>query len=569
MRRVLSEKDKNVQAARKDKYKGVKSRLTEPTLSSRMKSMPTQRVKENATQGRLRRVTGEERGGKIRNEEVERRMRDLETYTTGLKGKVKQGLLREEAFQERLEEGEERIVRLEGEIQAKREELGEFREREMEWKARLVEMEGIVAGREQEVGILEGKVREGEEALRGMVVQLQRMEGDLKERGATMDELLGLVEQLEEKLGEKDTQMAELREEAIEHEQTRKALHNRIQELRGNVRVFCRVRPALRREIEGGLANQAVMQALEKCDGRKLAVDASGKRVEFEYDRVFSGESRQAEVFAEISQLVQSALDGYNTCIFSYGQTNSGKTYTMEGPSVNPADEERGMIARSIEQIFRRSTENAKIGWEYQYMVNYIEIYNEAIRDLLVPKQEKMEIHHTKAGTRITHMEQVRVECPEDVYKLLGRAKQNRSIGETKANVHSSRSHSIFQMTIRGKNAETGEAVRSVLSMIDLAGSERLSVSQAEGERLRETQSINKSLSALGDVIQALGREGGHVPFRNSKLTFLLKQSLGGNCKTLMFVNISPLAKDLKETMSSLRFASKVNQCDIGSARRQ
>ena len=138
-----------------------------------------------------------------------------------------------------------------------------------------------------------------------------------------------------------------------------------------------------------------------------------------------------------------------------------------------------------------------------------------------------------------------------------------------KKNDRSSRSHSVFQIKIKGINKITGQCATGLLNLIDLAGSERLNQSQATGARLTETQHINKSLACLGDVISALGQESAkHVPYRNSKLTFLLQNCLGGNSKTLMFVNCSPMAKDMSETLSSLRFATKVNACDIGTAKK-
>ena len=146
----------------------------------------------------------------------------------------------------------------------------------------------------------------------------------------------------------------------------------------------------------------------------------------------------------------------------------------------------------------------------------------------------------------------------------MNQANKKRSTAATKSNDHSSRSHSIFIIDLQGYNSLTKESSYGTLNLIDLAGSERLNNSRAEGDRLKETQAINKSLSCLGDVIHSLNlKDGSHVPYRNSKLTYLLKHSLGGNSKTLMFVNISPLTKDLNETINSLRFATKVNNTRI------
>ena len=166
---------------------------------------------------------------------------------------------------------------------------------------------------------------------------------------------------------------------------------------------------------------------------------------------------------------------------------------------------------------------------------------------------------------------------PDEVYTILKKASENRAVASTLCNEHSSRSHSVFTIRIAGKNSITQESLDGTLNLIDLAGSERLSSSGSTGDRLKETQAINKSLSALGDVITALANKDSHIPYRNSKLTYLLQNSLGnydnlilgGNSKTLMFVNISPLTQNLSETLCSLRFASKVNSCRIGAAKKR
>ena len=311
----------------------------------------------------------------------------------------------------------------------------------------------------------------------------------------------------------------------------------------------------------------------------RASVDGSKSHVSthaFNFDRVFGGESTQGEVFEEISQLVQSALDGYAVNIFAYGQTGSGKTFTMEGTA-----EQAGMIERAVMQIFETMHGDLRsMGWEFDApKVSFLEIYDEQLRDLLSGEEkekekekEKLEIVHDRlAGrTSVKHLTEVEVACSSAVHALLQTASKNRAVAATKCNDRSSRSHSVFQLRLNGRNSISNESTAGLLNLIDLAGSERLKVSGATGERQKETVAINKSLSALGDVIVALGNKEKHVPFRNSKLTHLLQYALGGaSSKTLMFVNVSPVPSSYGETLCSLRFAAKVNACEIGTARKQ
>jgi kinesin family protein C1 len=203
---------------------------------------------------------------------------------------------------------------------------------------------------------------------------------------------------------------------------------------------------------------------------------------------------------------------------------------------------------------------------------SFVEVYNEELHDLLTPGREtdgrkKLEIRHddSRKQTAVLNCKSVALDSPDKVETMLRQAQSNRSVAATKANERSSRSHSVFILRLVGENSATNERCEGTLNLVDLAGSERLKHSQAEGDRMKETQNINKSLACLGDVIEALGRGSGHVPYRNSKLTHLLQYSLGGNSKTLMFVMVSPLEAHLKETITSLRFATKVSTCTTES----
>ena len=357
----------------------------------------------------------------------------------------------------------------------------------------------------------------------------------------------------------------EAKQKLMKEETERRVLFNKYQELKGNIRVMCRVRPALD-ESEGDEANMSYPD--EKTSAEIVVAGpeeksslgvVSRKNYPFEFDRVFMPGTQNEDIFGEISQLVQSALDGYNVCIFCYGQTGSGKTYTMSS--------EDGMIPRATHMIYDTITKLKEKSWEYTMEGSFVEVYNEDLNDLLTPndrtsdgKAKKLEIRHDEARkqTNIINCKTVPLNSASSVEAMLQEAQKNRSVAATKANERSSRSHSIFILKLVGENSATGERCEGTLNLVDLAGSERLKHSQAEGERMKETQNINKSLSCLGDVIEALGKGSGHIPYRNSKLTHLLQYSLGGNSKTLMFVMVSPLETHLKETLTSLRFATKV-----------
>ncbi|XP_074020898.1 carboxy-terminal kinesin 2-like [Numenius arquata] len=363
-------------------------------------------------------------------------------------------------------------------------------------------------------------------------------------------------------------------------EMERRRLHNLVQELKGNIRVFCRVRPVLPEEQEHqrGLEllqfppEDNTVLVLSRPDESHLGRESRGDvRYNFSFDRVFPPAASQQEIFEEIALLVQSALDGYHVCIFAYGQTGSGKTYTMEGPE--GADEQsRGVIPRAVRQLFQGAQELGEKGWEYGFSASFLEIYNESLWDLLGPRGERgpeLEIRRVSAASEELHVPNLRrvpIACEEEVLGLLQTAATNRSVAQTALNDRSSRSHCIFQLHIQGHHRARGLRCASVLSLVDLAGSERLEKSLSQGERLRETQAINASLSALGHVIMALSNKEPHIPYCNSKLTYLLQNSLGGSAKMLMFVNISPLEENFSETLNSLRFASKVNQCVVGTA---
>nr|KYP74335.1 Kinesin-4 [Cajanus cajan] len=358
-----------------------------------------------------------------------------------------------------------------------------------------------------------------------------------------------------------------LKRKYLEESSERRRLYNEVIELKGNIRVFCRCRPLNESEISNGTAS--VVNFESSLDNELQVICSDSSKKQFKFDHVFGPEANQEAVFQQTKPIVTSVLDGYNVCIFAYGQTGTGKTFTMEG-----TPEHRGVNYRTLEELFR-ITEERHGTMKYELSVSMLEVYNEKIRDLLVENStqptKKLEIKQAAEGTQeIPGLVEARVYGTEDVWGMLKTGNQVRSVGSTCANELSSRSHCLLRVTVMGENLVNGQKTKSHLWLVDLAGSERVGKTEAEGERLKESQFINKSLSALGDVISALASKSAHVPYRqNSKLTHMLQSSLGGDCKTLMFVQVSPSAADLGETLCSLNFATRVRGIESGPARKQ
>ena len=331
-------------------------------------------------------------------------------------------------------------------------------------------------------------------------------------------------------------------------------------QLKGNIRVFCRVRPPATEEDE---AVSCIEGAAE--DTALEVAGPKGGSTRFQFDHVFSGAASQGDVYDEVTHLVQSAMDGHNVCVFAYGQTGSGKTYTMDGPRGNEAPELRGVVPRAAAQVFASAKELGTLGWTFSFKASCVEVYNEELRDLLGGKGEtKLKIQDSGGTVSIPGLKQVDVTDSASLQKMLDFAAKNRATTATQSNDTSSRSHLVFRLYLSGENPKTGKTTESELNLIDLAGCERVKQSGVKGIAFEEAKAINKSLSALGDVICALASRAKHKPFRNSKLTHLLANSLSGSSKTLMFVNVAPGSKHYSETVSALRFAAKVNDCVPG-----
>ncbi|CAL9055841.1 unnamed protein product [Musa banksii] len=345
-------------------------------------------------------------------------------------------------------------------------------------------------------------------------------------------------------------------------------LYNEVQELKGNIRVYCRIRPFLPGQNQKSTTIDYIGESGELLIVNPSKQGKDGHRM-FKFNKVFDLAASQAEIFSDIQPLIRSVLDGYNVCIFAYGQTGSGKTYTMSGP-ISASVEDWGVNYRALSDLFEIS-ENRRNSYFYEVGVQMVEIYNEQVRDLLVDDgpQKRLGVWSSTQpnGLAVPDASVHPVKSTSDVLQLMHIGQTNRAVGSTALNERSSRSHSILTVHVRGVDLKTGSTSRGCLHLIDLAGSERVERSEATGDRLKEAQHINKSLSALGDVIFALAQKNTHVPYRNSKLTQVLQSSLGGQAKTLMFVQINPDIESYSETISTLKFAERVSGVELGAAR--
>uniref|UniRef100_A0AAV1UGA4 Kinesin motor domain-containing protein n=1 Tax=Peronospora matthiolae TaxID=2874970 RepID=A0AAV1UGA4_9STRA len=403
-------------------------------------------------------------------------------------------------------------------------------------------------------------------------------------------------------------------------ERTRNAsLLSRLQTVCGNIQVFCRVRPIINEELEKAwgsklavnVVNQSDLAAMDVRYDRLLPSDSDGKVVScvdmdalannsswkvFTFDRIMGPEETQNDVFREVEPIAQSVVDGFKACIFAYGQTGSGKTYTMEGTPSDP-----GLNYKIISHLFQsiqlrgaihacepdnkgpqddemNGLQTATEASVYHVQVGVLEIYNDSVRDLFNSTNKALDIRHDSATGDICvpDLTMTTVSSPQQTIDVLRTAQSNRVTGKTNSNMHSSRSHSIVIVQISKRRPERNEADQDPadfdadeegcgkLYLVDLAGSERVKKSNVSGDMLREAAHINKSLSALADVMEALDKKMSHVPYRNSKLTYLLQDVLNSSCKTVMIVNVGPTIENASETFRSLQLAERVRNIVVG-----
>ncbi|XP_007907127.1 kinesin-1 heavy chain isoform X1 [Callorhinchus milii] len=314
-----------------------------------------------------------------------------------------------------------------------------------------------------------------------------------------------------------------------------------------SIKVMCRFRPLNNSEVCRGDKNSSKFQGED-------TVLVGGKS--YVFDHVFQPNSSQEQVYnACAKNIVKDVLDGYNGTIFAYGQTSSGKTHTMEGILHDP--DGMGIIPRIAQDIFNyiySMDENL----EFHIKVSYFEIYLDKIRDLLDVSKTNLSVHEDKNRVPYVKGCTERFVCsPDEVMDTIDEGKSNRHVAVTNMNEHSSRSHSIFLINVKQENTATEQKLSGKLYLVDLAGSEKVSKTGAEGSVLDEAKNINKSLSALGNVISSLAESSNYVPYRDSKMTRILQDSLGGNCRTTIVICCSPSSYNESESKSTLMFGQR------------
>merc|ERR1719220_979267 len=318
-----------------------------------------------------------------------------------------------------------------------------------------------------------------------------------------------------------------------------------------SIKVICRFRPL--NDTEEKTGSKFIIKFPSGSDDQCVSI--AGKL--YMFDKVLKPNVTQNQVYDSTAKsIVKDVLSGYNGTIFAYGQTSSGKTHTMEGIIDDP--NMQGIIPRIVNDIFNHIY-SMEENLEFHIKVSYFEIYLDKCRDLLDPSKVNLAVHEDKDHQVYVQGATERfVSSPEEVFEVIEEGKSNRHVAVTNMNEHSSRSHSIFLINVKQENLENQKKLSGKLYLVDLAGSEKIGKTGVEGMGLEEAKNINKSLSALGNVIAALADGNkSHIPYRDSKLTRILQESLGGNSKTTIVICASPASFNEPETKSTLDFGKR------------
>ncbi|XP_078208950.1 kinesin-like protein KIFC2 isoform X4 [Callithrix jacchus] len=460
-----------------------------------------------------------------------------------LQGRLQEAQDTTEALRAQLGVQEVQLQGLQGALQQLQQET------EQNCRRELQQMHGQLAGLRARMASL----RQGCGDLRGLVSTFtQSCQGSLSEARGQVSWALGALSS-----GGPGTQLPEGQEGPPA------GCPGRLPELKGNIRVLCRLRPG----------TPSSLVSVEPGPGGTVTTCYRGRHRRFRLDWVFPPDASQEEVFRELEPAVLSCLRGYSVCIFTYGQTGTGKTYSMEGPPEDP-----GIAPRALQSLFREMG----AGRPHRVTLSMVEIYNEAVRDLLAPgPPERLAVRQGpegQGGIQVAGLTHWDVPNLETLHQMLRLGRSNRATAATAMNQRSSRSHALVTLTLRAASPPRAPSTAGTLHLVDLAGSERARKAGEAGlprgdpdgaRRLREAQTINRSLLALGGVMAALRAHRPHVPFRDSQLTRLLQPALGPGTTAVLLLQISTRPEDLGETVCSLKFAERVGQVELGPARRR
>ncbi|KAG2429706.1 hypothetical protein HYH02_013963 [Chlamydomonas schloesseri] len=477
-------------------------------------------------------------------------------------------------------EYERRLLAKDQELTASKEALTKLRKQMESVQAQLDTIRKELE--DQQLEQMRAQAEASKSQLAELQQQLEAARSELAERTAALeaantelntagDSRSARVQQLEAQLaavGEQLQDYEALKKAFTDVREENKKLYNTVQDLKGSIRVFCRVRPL-------GTTGDSSDSCLDIGLEGQLAVYEREKdrKAVYRFDKVFAGDSTQAAVYEDVQTLIRSVMDGYNVCIFAYGQTGSGKTHTMTGTNTEDMSG-RGINYRALDDLFALRAQRDQ-EMHYSIRAQMLEIYNESIRDLLVDGGSSggggpnvLQLLSTQpSGENVPNANKVEVSTTEDVLHMMRIGARNRHMAATNMNDRSSRSHQVLTIIVDGENRLTRARTHACLHLVDLAGSERTDKSGVEGDRLREANNINSSLSALGSVMHALANKQKHVPFRNSKLTELLQDSLGGNAKVCMLMHVAPEATSYGESVSTLNFGNRVAAVTLGQAK--
>ena len=520
------------------------------------------------------------REAEAQKEQLERELVDLRARNISLRQEKE---LEAQRLTLQLQERQLALKAADEELKKARDTIEEHELTNKRLNARIRQLEDNTMKLQEAYGSSENKK---DHQLGEMTRQLQELSRRAEAAEKTVDEVKKAAKKaIESSNEETEKEKRRLMEKLIREEEKRHKLFEQVQDLKGNIRVMCRIRPPGNNPIDAPVSFEyleseydedkyaGVIVPTEKDHPQEEGKKVPGRSPPFNFERIFDPGCTNEDVFDEISQLVQSVMDGKRVCIFCYGQTGSGKTYTMSNQGSGAEDSDEGIIPRARQMIFSEMERLKALGWEYTVEGSYLEVYKNKLYDLIAPRDSTLralEVKKVSDELEIKDHEFTPLNTEEDLESMVKTAETNRHVSETNMNRASSRSHSILVLKIRGRKSLGDGKYRyreGTLNLIDLAGSESVGRSGATGDVAEEGRQINMSLTHLGTVLKQLGegRKKESVDFTSYTLTQVLRPSLGEKCRTLMFVMVSPLKENTKETISSLKFAENVSSLALAS----